>query len=135
MPNRTLALAALLAFFLPPHQAPAQGSEFPQGAFVVLVQPGDGVSASPGTYLVNFDGHGVFQFRQDTLALVRGAYVSKGDTLEVEDEEGPQACASPSARASYRWTVAANGLILKPLSDSCRGWRTVLAVRPITRRP
>lgn len=131
MPARTLALAALLVL-----APPAQGTqEFPHGVYLAMVQAGDGISVAPGTYQVTFDGHGVFQVQLDTTVLVLGAYTSLGDTLQVEDEEGPQACDATAVRASYRWSVAARELVLKPLNDPCHGWRSMLGVRPIALKP
>ncbi|MEO8200777.1 MAG: hypothetical protein ABI679_09680 [Gemmatimonadota bacterium] len=136
MSRRTLALnfVVLLAVAALSRQAVAQSSQFPDGVYLVVVQAGDGIQAAPGVYMMSFDGHGVFQLQRDTLVMVMGAYTSRGDTLEVEDEEGPERCTAPSIRGAYRWTLASDGLSLKPVRDPCRGWRSMLTVRPIARK-
>ncbi len=57
MSLRTLALALSLVLVSQARPAAAQGSQFPDGTYLVVVQAGDGIDAPPGVYLMSFDGH------------------------------------------------------------------------------
>jgi hypothetical protein len=136
MPGKAVVLGALLGLGLTATRIPGQDpADFPAAVYVMKIQAGDPGRIPPGEYFVSFDGHGVFEVQRDTTVLVTGAYVSQGDTLQVEDEEGPNACVPPDVRGSYRWTVNQGNLSLKLLNDACRGWRTTLALRPMLRKP
>ncbi len=113
----------------------SQRTDFPNGAYAMVIRTGDRTDVTPGEYIISFDGHGVFQLQRDTTMLVTGAYASLGDTLQVEDEEGPNACVPPDVRGAYRWTTDRGDLTIRLLNDACSGWRTTLVLRPLVRKP
>lgn len=58
-------------------------------------------------------------------SLVAASYLVAGDTIVFRDESGPAACPTDTGR--YLWTVTADTLRMRVVSDSCQGRRAAFS--------
>lgn len=73
---------------------------------------------------------GLARFSNAFGSLMAASYVLAADTIIFSDESGPTACSAGAGR--YLWSLKAETLQLRPLSDPCEGRRTALSA-PWTR--
>jgi len=86
-----------------------------------------------GPLELSLDGAGTWEVRLNGATAVTGAFELRGDTLVLNDRGGPRAC-PPDVAGMYAWSIAADTLTLRPLSDACEGRRGAIG-RAWRRRP
>jgi imidazolonepropionase-like amidohydrolase len=74
---------------------------------------------SNGPVVIVFTADGRYTVKGGETIVIFGRYQLAGDTLTIQDEGGPYACAGPAGR--YLWQRDAAGMTLRLLSDSCQG--------------
>ena len=76
-----------------------------------------------GGHTLSFDGKGGVRLLNDAdhTVLVDGSYAVEGTELMLTDRSGPYACTGDKAKATYRWSVDGDALVLAKVTDPCDG--------------